>query len=88
MIGRPSSRLRAASSSGSRCLLGLPLAFLIGVLMFLFGFVRTSAAWSRPRSILVAVSVGSQADVILMFIFTIVFNIVQASCSRSCTARR
>ena len=61
-------------------ILGLPLAFPIGVLMFLFGFVPyVGGLVATSLGFLVAVSVGSQADVILMFIFTIVFNIVQGN---------
>ena len=61
-------------------ILGLPLAFPIGVLMFLFGFVPyIGGLVATSLGFLVAVSVGSQADVVLMFIFTIVFNIVQGN---------
>jgi predicted PurR-regulated permease PerM len=61
-------------------ILGLPLAFPIGVLMFFFGFIPyIGGAIVTALGFLVAVSVGSQLDVVLMAIFTIVFNIVQGN---------
>src|SRR4029453_16680177 len=56
-------------------ILGLPLAFPIGVLMFFFGFIPyIGGAIVTALGFLVAVSVGSQLDVVLMAIFTIVLN--------------
>jgi predicted PurR-regulated permease PerM len=61
-------------------ILGLPLAFPIGVLMFFFGFIPyIGGAIVTALGFLVAVSVGSQLDVVLMAIFTVVFNIVQGN---------
>ena len=61
-------------------ILGLPLAFPISVLMFFLGFIPYIGGFiATALGFLVAVAVGSQLDVILMFIFTIVFNIVQGN---------
>jgi predicted PurR-regulated permease PerM len=60
--------------------LGLPLAFPIGVLMFFAGFVPyIGSLIVTTLGFLVAVAVGDQSDVILMAIFTIVFNLVQGN---------
>lgn len=61
-------------------ILGLPLAFPISVLMFFGGFIPyIGSLIVTLLGFLVAVSVGSTADIILMGIFTIVFNIVQGN---------
>ncbi|HEY7132262.1 MAG TPA: AI-2E family transporter [Candidatus Limnocylindrales bacterium] len=61
-------------------LLGLPLAFPISVLMFFGGFIPyIGSAIVTFIGFLVAVAVGSTADIVLMAIFTLVFNIVQGN---------
>jgi predicted PurR-regulated permease PerM len=61
-------------------ILGLPLAFPISVLMFFLGFIPYIGGFiATALGFLVALAVGSQLDIILMFIFTIVFNIVQGN---------
>jgi putative heme transporter len=61
-------------------ILGLPLAFPIGVLSFILGFIPyIGGAIATFLGFLVAVAVGSTTDIILMGIFTIVFNIVQGN---------
>ncbi len=61
-------------------ILGLPLAFPIGVLGFILGFIPyIGGAIATLLGFLVAVAVGSTTDIILMGIFTIVFNIVQGN---------
>jgi len=61
-------------------ILGLPLAFPIGVLSFILGFIPyIGGAIGTLLGFLVAVAVGSTTDIILMAIFTIVFNIVQGN---------
>jgi predicted PurR-regulated permease PerM len=60
--------------------LGLPLAFPISVLMFFGGFIPyIGSAIVTLLGFLVAVAVGDTIDIILMAIFTIVFNIVQGN---------
>ena len=60
--------------------LGLPLAFPISVLMFFAGFIPyIGSAIVTLLGFLVAVAVGDRIDIILMAIFTIVFNIVQGN---------
>jgi putative heme transporter len=61
-------------------ILGLPLAFPIAVLMFFGGFIPyVGSAVVTFIGFLVAVAVGSTADIVLMAIFTLVFNIVQGN---------
>jgi putative heme transporter len=60
--------------------LGLPLAFPIGVLAFFAGFIPYIGSFiTTTLGFLVAVAVGEPIDIVLMFIFTIVFNIVQGN---------
>jgi hypothetical protein len=61
-------------------LLGLPLAIPISILMFFGGFIPyLGSLIVTILGFLVAVAVGSTADIVLMGIFTIVFNIVQGN---------
>jgi putative heme transporter len=61
-------------------LLGLPLAFPISILMFFGGFIPYIGSFIVTMlGFLIAVAVGSTADIVLMGIFTIVFNIVQGN---------
>jgi predicted PurR-regulated permease PerM len=72
-------------------LLGLPLAFPVSVLMFFGGFIPYVGSFIVTLiGFLIAVAVGSTADLIFYAIYTIVFNIVpgQHSSRRSCTRRR
>jgi putative heme transporter len=60
--------------------LGLPLAFPLGVLMFFAGFIPYIGSFIvTSLGFLVAVAVGEPIDVALMAIFTIVFNLVQGN---------
>ena len=61
-------------------LLGLPLALPIAVLSFFGGFIPyIGSAITTLLGFLVAVAVGDDPDIVIMFIFTIVFNIVQGN---------
>jgi predicted PurR-regulated permease PerM len=61
-------------------ILGLPLAFPISVLMFFAGFIPyIGSLIVTALGFLVAVAVGDPIDIVLMAIFTIVFNIVQGN---------
>ena len=61
-------------------LLGLPLAFPVSVLMFFGGFIPyVGSLIVTLIGFLIALSVGSTADVILYAVYTIVFNIVQGN---------
>jgi putative heme transporter len=60
--------------------LGLPLAFPISVLMFFAGFIPyVGSLIVTTLGFLIAVAVGDQTDIVLMAIFTIVFNLVQGN---------
>jgi predicted PurR-regulated permease PerM len=61
-------------------LLGLPLAFPIGVLTFFGNFIPyIGGAVTTLLGFLVAVAVGSTTDIVIMAIYTLVFNIVQGN---------
>jgi putative heme transporter len=61
-------------------ILGLPLAGPLGVLAFFGGFIPYFGPFvATMLGFLVAVAVGTPQDVLIMFIFTIVFNIVQGN---------
>ena len=61
-------------------ILGLPLAFPLGVLMFFAGFIPYIGSFIvTALGFLVAVAVGTPMDIALMAIFTIVFNLVQGN---------
>jgi putative heme transporter len=60
--------------------LGLPLAFPIGVLTFFGGFIPyIGSAISTGLAFLVAVAVGDTVDVVAMAIFTVVMNVLLAN---------
>ena len=60
--------------------LGLPLAIPVGVLTFFSGFIPYIGSFvTTALATLIAVAVGSTTDVIVMGVFTIVFNIVQGN---------
>jgi predicted PurR-regulated permease PerM len=61
-------------------LLGLPLAVPIGVLSFFGGFIPyIGSAITTLLGFLVALAVGDTTDIVIMAVFTIVFNIVQGN---------
>ena len=61
-------------------LLGLPLALPIGVLTFFGNFIPyIGGAVTTLLGFLVAVAVGTSSDIIIMAIYTLVFNIVQGN---------
>ena len=61
-------------------LLGIPLAFPIAVIGFFAGFIPYIGSFiSTGLATLVTVAFGSTTDVIVMLIFTVVFNIVQGN---------
>ena len=61
-------------------LLGLPLAVPIGVLSFFGGFIPyIGSALTTLLGFLVALAVGDTTDVVIMAVFTVVFNIVQGN---------
>lgn len=61
-------------------ILGLPLAFPLGVLMFFAGFIPYIGSFIvTALGFLVAVAVGDPIDVALMAVFTVVFNLVQGN---------
>ncbi len=61
-------------------ILSLPLAIPIGVLTFFGGFIPyIGSALTTLLGFLVALAVGDTTDVVIMAVFTIVFNIVQGN---------
>ena len=61
-------------------LLGLPLAVPIGVLTFFGGFIPYVGSFvATALAFLVAVALGTTTDVVIMAIYTVVFNLIQGS---------
>jgi predicted PurR-regulated permease PerM len=74
------SAFGAASQWVIMVLLGLPLALPLAILALFAGFVPYVGGFvATSLAFLVAVSTGDQTDIIVMFIYTIVFNIVQGN---------
>jgi putative heme transporter len=60
--------------------LGLPLAVPIAVLGFFFGFIPYVGSFlSTGIALLVTVALGTPSDIVVMLIFTVVFNIAQGN---------
>ena len=60
--------------------LGLPLALPIAVIGFFFGFIPyVGNLLATVLALLVAIAVGDTSDIVLMLVFTVVFNIVQGN---------
>lgn len=81
MIGTAAiSLFGAVTSALIMIVLGLPLAIPIGVLTFFGGFIPYIGSFvTTALAFLVAVAVGSTADIVIMFVYTIVFNLIQGS---------
>jgi predicted PurR-regulated permease PerM len=61
-------------------ILGLPLALPIAVIGFFFGFIPyVGNLLATALALLVAIAVGDTSDIVLMVIYTLVFNIVQGN---------
>jgi predicted PurR-regulated permease PerM len=61
-------------------LLGLPLALPIAVLTFFLSFIPyVGGAVTTALAFLIAVAVGEPSDIVIMAVYTVVFNIVQGS---------
>ena len=74
------SAFGAVTTSAILIILGLPLALPIGVFSFAAGFIPYIGSFlSTALSTLVAVAVGQPIDVVVMLIWTVVFNIVQGN---------
>jgi predicted PurR-regulated permease PerM len=70
----------AASQLVIMVVLGLPLALPVFVLSFFLSFIPYIGGFiSTLIAFLIAVAVGSPADILIMFIWTIVFNLVTGS---------
>jgi predicted PurR-regulated permease PerM len=74
----------SAVAAGSQWLimtiLGLPLALPLAILAFFLGFIPYIGSFiATLAAFLVAVAVGSTTDIIVMGIFTLVFNIITGS---------
>ena len=70
----------AVTSALIMVILGLPLALPIGVLTFFAGFIPYIGSFvTTAIAFLVAVAVGTTADIVIMGIYTVVFNLIQGS---------
>jgi predicted PurR-regulated permease PerM len=70
----------AATTAILMILLGLPLALPIAVLAFFLGFIPYIGSFlATGLAFLVTLSVGTTSDVVIMGVFTIVFNIAQGN---------
>jgi predicted PurR-regulated permease PerM len=70
----------AVTSALIMVILGLPLAVPIGVLTFFGGFIPYIGGFvTTAMAVLIAVAVGTTTDVVIMLIYTVVFNIVQGN---------
>ena len=70
----------AATTAILMLILGLPLALPIAILAFVLGFIPYIGGFvSTVLAFLVTVSVGEPSDIVVMAIFTIVFNIAQGN---------
>ena len=78
MIGTAAiSFVGAASQFVIMVVLGLPLALPVFVLSFFLGFIPYIGGFlSTGIAFLITIAVGSQADIVIMAIWTLVFNIV------------
>ena len=70
----------ALTQGATMAILGLPLAFPIAVLTFFGGFIPYVGTFiTTGLGFLIAVAVGDSFDIVVMAIFTVVFNIVQGN---------
>jgi predicted PurR-regulated permease PerM len=70
----------AATTAILMIVLGLPLALPIAVLAFVLGFIPYVGGFvSTILAFLVTVAVGEPSDIVIMAMFTIVFNIAQGN---------
>jgi len=81
MVGTAAiSLFGAATTALIMVILGLPLALPIAVLAFILGFIPYIGGFvSTLLALLVTISVGEPSDIVVMTVFTIVFNIVQGN---------
>jgi predicted PurR-regulated permease PerM len=81
MIGTAGiSLFGAITSAGIMVILGLPLAVPVGILTFFGGFIPYIGSFvTTALAFLIAVAVGSTTDIVVMAIFTVVFNIIQGN---------
>jgi len=81
MLGTAALSLVGATSQlAIMVILGLPHALPVFVLSFFLGFIPYIGGYiSTGIAFLIAVSVGSPATIILMFTWTMVFNIIHGS---------
>ncbi len=70
----------AVTSALIMVVLGLPLALPVGVLTFFGGFIPYIGSFATTAlAFLIAVGVGTTQDVVVMGIFTVIFNIIQGN---------
>ncbi len=81
MVGTAAiSFVGAASQAGIMWILGLPLVMPVFVLSFFGGFIPyIGSLLTTGLAFLIAVQVGTTVDVVVMGIWTLVFNIVQGN---------
>ncbi len=70
----------AVTSALIMVILGLPLALPVGVLTFFGGFIPYIGSFATTAlAFLIAIAVGTTADIVVMGIFTVIFNIIQGN---------
>ncbi len=81
MIGTGAiSAVGAASQFLIMAILGIPLAWPLAILSFFGGFIPyIGSLLTTMLAFLVTVAVGSTQDIVIMAVFTLVFNIVQGN---------
>jgi predicted PurR-regulated permease PerM len=74
------SAFGAVSQFATMAILGLPLALPLAILVFIGGFIPyIGSALGTILAFVVTLEVGTTRDVVVMAIFTVIFNIVQGS---------
>ena len=70
----------AVTSALIMVVLGLPLALPVGIFTFFGGFIPYLGSFlATAMATLIAIAVGTTSDVIVMLIFTVIFNIIQGN---------
>jgi predicted PurR-regulated permease PerM len=70
----------AVTSALIMVVLGLPLALPVGVLTFFGGFIPYIGSFATTAlAFLIAIAVGTTTDIVVMGVFTVIFNIIQGN---------
>ena len=70
----------AVTSALIMVVLGLPLALPVGVLTFFGGFIPYIGSFATTAlAFLIAIAVGTTTDIVVMGVFTVIFNVIQGN---------